>query len=246
MNTVPNWLSFLSAFPIGDGVPPWEQHWNELDGSVLFMDEREAMKECGSAPIPFTVLPIGIRNNHVIGLDASVSAIEAGRLGLVESTKTGFWTPLVNTKQGQVFRDKVGFSSLVERVRESQRNGDEDMEVSLLSALFRRPIYTAEQPGEVEEMMERVLTLHASRGAETLSQRLSAAGRDGEKWRIIGAERAIAGRTRDAIVALSGAHFWGAELHMIALPASQTLGNAGWKWNSRMLKFHKKRLRESA
>ena len=189
-------------------------------------------------------MPIGFSQERLIGLDASVSAIEAGRLGLLQRNNEGYWTPLVDLPQGKIFREKVGFTALVERVNESRKNGDEDMEVSLLSALFRRPIYTAERSGEVEEMMERVLTLHASRGAETLSHRLATAGRNGEEWRIIGAERAIAGRTRDAIVALTGAHFFGADLTMIALPAAQTLGNAGWTWNSRILKFHKKRLKE--
>jgi hypothetical protein len=221
-------------------------HWEELETTVLFQNEQEAMAETKGISVPFTILPIGRSKGRLVAIDASVAALETGRLGLVEARENGYWAPLSNNQQGQVFAEKVGFSALVHRVNECQKSGDEDMEVSLMSALFRRPVYTAEHTDQVMEVMDRVHELHKARGAETLSHRLSTARTDGEKWRIVGAERAIAGRTRDAVVALSGAHFFGAELSMIALPAAQTLGNAGWKWNSRMLKFHKRRLRESS
>jgi len=220
--------------------------WEELETTGLFETEQEAIAETKGVSLPFTILPIGRSKGRLVAIDASVAALEAGRMGLVEARDNGFWSPLVNNQQGKIFAEKVGFSSLIHRVNECRKSGDEDMEVSLMAALFRRPVYTADHTDQVMDAMDRVLELHKARGAETLSHRLSTARTDGEKWRIVGAERAIAGRTRDAVVALSGAHFFGAELSMIALPAAQTLGNAGWKWNSRMLKFHKRRLRESS
>jgi len=246
MSTAKDWLQFLSAFPLGDGVRSWMAHWEELETTVLFENEQEAMTETRGISLPFTILPIGRSKDRLVAIDASVAALEAGRMGLIEARDNGYWAPITNNQQGKTFAEKVGFSALVRRVDECRKSGDEDMEVSLMAALFRRPVYTAEHTDQVLAVMERVHELHKARGAETLSHRLSTAETDGEKWRIVGAERAIAGRTRDAVVALSGAHFFGAELSMIALPAGQTLGNAGWKWNSRMLKFHKRRLRESS
>ena len=117
--------------------------------------------------------------------------------------------------------------------------------MSFHAELIRHPIYTAAGREQLESVFENILQMQATLGAETLSHRLAEAGFSGEKWRVIGAERAIAGRIRDAVVALSGATFLGANTEFLGLPVAQCLGNAGWKWGSIALKFHKKRWKKS-
>ena len=240
MKNLPAWLHFLSDFPLSLPGSLEALVQNAGEDLVLWDSAQDAIHGLADTPVPFTLAPLGRMGGRVAALDCSVAAVEAGLPGLLLLREDGYWEP-ASGPANHSYREKGAFSELAKRLENARKDGSEDLEISLLAGLFRRPVYTANGASDVQNAMDRLLALHAARGAESLSFRLSESRLDAEKWRIIGAERAIAGRTRDALVALSGAHFLGASLEMIAFPAGQCLGHSGWKWGGQLLKFHKKR-----
>jgi len=239
MTDKPRWLQFLDAFPATSDLGDWWRVVHEIEGFQYLEMQEEAEKICREHRLAFSQLPIGTSKNGIITFDGSIGAVESGEPGILILKENGFWKPC-DHHRSRSYTENVAFAHMALRGADAEKTGDEDSEVSLLASLYRCPIYTAASVEQVEKTMERVKTLHQRRGAESLSHRLSSAGLNGEQWRIVGAERAIAGKTRDALVSLTGAHYLGAKLSMIVLPASQSLGNAGWKWANSILKVHKR------
>ena len=217
----------------------WWSVLHEIEGFQYFENQKQAESACREQNLCFTQLPVGSSARGLVTIDASVSAAETGQPGILFKRENGYWETF-DHQQTRAYSEKASFDHAASRVLAAAQADDQDAEISLLASLFRCPIYTARNKEQVEQAMARVKFLHELRGAESLSYRLSAAGFDGEQWRIVGAERAIASKTRDALVALSGAHYLGAKLDKIVLPASQSLGNSGWKWANAILKIHKR------
>lgn len=241
MKTNPSWMQILDSFP---GEKAMERLTDTLCGVEDFHPFESAdiaITECGHANIPFSLLPIGRANQALIAVDVSVAAMEAGEMGVLRQKENEFWAFAGAPERSAHLESLIGFEPGAIRVHQATSRGDSDTEVSLLAQLLRRPIYTASHRESILSILDRVRSLQASRGAESLTHRLAKDGLDAEEWRIVGAERAIAGRTRDALVCLTGAHFLGSSLELLALPAAQTYGNSGWKWGGQVLKFHKRR-----
>ena len=244
MNAFPNWLHFLETFPRRETAPDLRSD-PIFDASFeAFTTPDDARRACAEIPMSFSLVPLGKRGDEILVTDLSVASAEAEILAPLVLCSSGYCTP-TDSELGELYREKVSFAEKAEQIERTRKKGELDKVVSFHADLMRRPIYTATGTDQLMQVFTEILELQDTRGAETLSHRLAVAGDDGEKWRIIGAERAIAGRIRDAVVALSGAAFLGARTEFLGLPASQCLGNAGWKWASTALKFHKKRWKAS-
>ena len=85
-----------------------------------------------------------------------------------------------------------------------------------------------------------ILHLDATIGVDPILKRMAEAGLDGEQWRIIGAERAIANRIQDAVRAMQGAHFLGATLELLTPTLQRIASRSGWGFVARLLKHNQR------
>ena len=236
----PEWNQFLHDFPAANGVEKLEDFCAQMEGLTLFQTIDAAFAATTPHPVPFSILPVGEYKGALIGVDLSIAAVQADTLSLLEFKENGFWAFLSTPGDESSWEEKVGFEAIAELARQAESAGEWSTEASHLSQAMRRPLYTAKDAASIQHLTQRILDLEEAHGAEAHVLRLAKAGLDAEAWRLVGAERAIAAKTRDGLVCLSAAHFLGAQLDRIQLPVSQIYSRAAWRWGNHTLKFHKR------
>ncbi len=236
----PEWNQFLHDFPAANGVAEHEEFCEQMEGLTLFQTIDAAFAATTPHSVPFSILPVGECQGNLVGVDLSVAAVQAETLSLLQLKENGFWSFLRIPGTHVSWEDKVGFEALAELARQAESVGEWSTEASHLSQAMRRPLYTAKDSASIQHLIQRILDLEEAHGAEAHVLRLAKAGLDSEAWRLVGAERAIAAKTRDGLVCLSAAHFLGSRLDRIQLPVSQIYSRAAWRWGNQSLKFHKR------
>lgn len=200
------------------------------------------------APLPHAgapLVPVARAGADWLALDLCAEAIERSRLPVLASPDGRWWRPAAPDLGALLTRPPAAPAEPFERAvkqaptsfhlhaaeaavaRAAGRSHDE---AARLVAALRRPLYTAESLLEIGAVQDRALALEAETSVDPLTLRLARAGLDAEAWRTVGAERAVAGRTGDALRALDGALFLGAPLDAVRPARERLLVRAGWAW----------------
>jgi hypothetical protein len=204
---------------LGSEPPPWLRWLGELESARVDL--------AAFAPLPLTVLPVGLCARGLLALDPCAEAVERGRLPVVLTTDGRFFRhlapslaalpadPLDDDLQGLPFSKAVKRAPAALHLqaaegRAAQARGVAKDEAARVVAALRRPLHTASSDEELAWVFERALALDPEGLVDPLTLRLARAGFDATAWRTVGAERAIAGKSADAIRALEGAQFLGA------------------------------------
>jgi hypothetical protein len=220
----PGIQSILRALrePRGFGLLPWD----EASRARLADLKR---------PLPMSLLPFGEHEGELLALDFSACAVERSLIPVLRSAPDGFWRPVAEAlpmlgNPGA----PTGCPSIDFRLGRARGTAEDASARSLVNEVLRRPLHTMESLADLVAVQERALDLEADGALDPIASRLAHAGLDPEKWRIVGAERAIAKRHRVARHALESAAFLGAPMENI-LPAWRGLTQrSGLGWLRRM------------
>ena len=188
--------------------------------------------------VPHPVVPLGHWRNRLVALDLGAEAAFRRRPLPVVARDGDTWTPL---KTPVTPRDAT-FHERATRASAEREAGRPAAELAQLVEALRRPLYTAYDLDEIVGVQRRLLELAASQGADPQVRRLAEAGVDPQRWHAAGAERAIAGRIREALVGLQGAaYLWRRAGSQRAWPSAlrdalaHTYQRAGWAWAHTLL-----------
>ena len=226
--------------------------WDSLQAHArCFGTIEEAHQACGipEGGVPVSWLPMGtLDDGRLIGLHLCSIAAERRIFPWLTCSANGTWAPAgvgvgepSDTAAGDDEQLRIAPTSFDVAACLAADTHDVEKEASLLALAFKRPIYTAASVDQVIAAQERLVTLQKERGIDFQALRLARAGQDGEAWRLIGAERAIAGRVRDAWVALEGALFFGCNRTAAFKVLEGMFRRGGWEWAGRLLRFHRQR-----
>ena len=182
---------------------------------------------------PISLLPVGVTTEgDVLALDLCAEAAERGRLPVLASRDDRFFrhvAPSLGVFVQAASREALAqepftlpFAKARKRAPTSfelharaavaaRAASDASEEAARIVAALRRPLYSAADIDQIGALLARAPELEGQGFADPLTLRLGRAGLDGAAWRNIGAERAIAGRTQDALRAIEGALFLGAD-----------------------------------
>ncbi len=148
------------------------------------------------AGLPPLFIPLGARRSDgaVVAAALIPAEVERHRVPIVAQAGGGAWVPLAGSPD-----DDPGCAAYwLARAR----RGGEVRDPRVLAEALRRPPSTAPSLAAFEGLCDE---LAAAPGVDAQLRRLARAGADPEKWRQVGAERAVAGRVREAWHALQGA-----------------------------------------
>ncbi len=226
--------------------------WATLDGQVQCfntVDDAHSACEQFSGDVPVTLVPLGcMKDGGLMGLHLCSVAAERRIFPLIRAASGIFWEPMVQNNvvtvagaPGDSRPARPAPTSFMAALELAERASASDKKVSLLALAFKRPVYTAGSLAAVTGAQRQILALEEHRGIDFQAVRLARAGQDGEAWRIIGAERAIAGRIRDVLVALEGALVFGCNRPAAFKVLGGMFKRGGWEWAGRLLRFHAER-----
>lgn len=191
---------------------------------------------------------VATAGTDLLALDLCAEAIERARIPVLGSSDGRWWRPVAadlgtlagcppgGEELGALSFDRAAkraptwfhlHAAEAERARAEGRTNDEAARVV---AALRRPLRTADGLEEIVAVQGRALALETVTSVDPLTLRLARAGLDAEAWRTVGAERAVAGRTGDALRALDGALFLGAPLVAVRPAYERLLIRANWAW----------------
>jgi len=225
-------------------------HLCEQQGWTLCRDSDEAFDvlRALSAPLPLSLFPLGFRGEQIIALDTSPASIERGVAPLYISTNTPFWEwGSFVSLQGEHTDEEARHNSFHHAAKAAKEAGESDTlktEAHFLNRALQSPLFSAKNLEEVAWVQDRALALHQSQGFDSFGIRLADAGTDGQAWRVVGAERAIANRVRVAVHAFHGAHFFGISRDVLAPALTRIHGRASWPWANHLLKLQNAIYRE--
>jgi len=215
------------------------------DGWDLCHETEEALRVLRglSTPLPLSLLPIGFRGEQIIAMDTSTAAIERNVAPLYISTQTPYWElKSIVTLEGNTSEEDapyISFQHASQAAKEAGQEQTQKTEAHLLSRALHSPLFSARNQEEISWVQNRALSLEDQQGFDAFGLRLADAGMDGQAWRVIGAERAIANRVRFAIHAFHCAHFFGISTQILAPALTLIHGRASWPWANHLLKLHK-------
>ncbi len=203
--------------------------WNDATRTRIESLER---------PLPMSLLPFGHRDERLLAFDFSTSAVERSVIPVLEAAPDGFWRavaeslPSLNSVHATAGCPGIDFHRGRMRVASADSSAR-----SLVSEVLQRPLHTMRSLADLVTVQEQALDLETTGALDPLASRLAHAGLDPEKWRIIGAERAIAKRPRAARHALESAAFLGASMENV-LPAWMGLTRrSNMRWIQQILTF---------
>jgi hypothetical protein len=191
---------------------------------------------------PVSVLPLGAGPRGPVVLDLSGAAVERRAHWALAWDGDAFaylgsWE--LTPEAGWVWRpggaDPATLDAMVEQARAAT---DPQERASRLSLALLRPMYTEGTRGALAWAQATLLELGQAAGVDPHALRLAKAGRDGEAWRTVAAERAIAGRVREGLAGLEGALWLGCDTTTAHRIAERLYNRMGWGFNTRLLRLH--------
>jgi hypothetical protein len=195
------------------------------------------------SPLPLSLLPIGFRGEQVMAMDTSSAAIERNLAPLYVSTQTPYWElKSIVTAEGNTSKEDapyISFQHASQAAKEAAQKETQKAEAPLLNRALHSPFFSARNQEDIAWVQHRALSLEDQQGFDAFGLRLADAGIDGQAWRVIGAERAIANRVRFAIHAFHCAHFFGISTEVLAPALTHIHGRASWPWANHLLTLHK-------
>lgn len=215
-------------------------------------DPRDALPRL-TALRPAPLVPIAVTDTEVLALDACAEAVERACLPVIASTDGRWWRPVAasldglhEAPPGGELLDSLRFSRAARLAPTSFslhaakgrlcRDNPIDEAARMVGAL-RRPLHGARDLEEIREVQERALALESLASLDPMTLRLARAGLDPEEWRTVGGERAVAGKTGDALRALDGALFLGAAPADVFPGYERLLARTGWGWARALLEL---------